>query len=103
MKRGGKRAGAGRKPGSKNKTTLARELAIAESGLTPLQYLLKIVRDEDQDQESRVEAAKAAAPYIHPRLQSIESQTVNTTTVKYADDKMLDNAIEAANEIRKVS
>ena len=100
--RGGKRPGAGRPKGSKNKVILARQTAIADSGLSPVEYMLNIVRDEGQKQEARLEAAKAVAPYIHPRLQSIESQTVNTTTIKYADKDMLDNAIEAANEIRKV-
>ena len=71
-KRGGKRPGAGRQQGSKNKTTLARENAIAESGLTPLAYLLTIVRDTNQDQAARVDAAKSAAPYVHPRLAAIE-------------------------------
>ena len=34
----------------------------------PLDYLLGIMRDEDQDARWRLDAAKAAAPYCHARL-----------------------------------
>lgn len=70
--RGGKRLGAGRKPGSPNKATAAREKAIRESGLTPLDYMLKLMRNSKLDLDARLEAAKAAAPYVHPKLNSIE-------------------------------
>ena len=46
MPRGGKRPGAGRKKGSPNKVTAAREAEIAASGLTPLDYMLGILRDK---------------------------------------------------------
>jgi len=71
-KHGGKRRGAGRKPGSATRRT--REIAdkAASSGLTPLDYMLNILRDESMDTESRFEAAKAAAPYVHPKLASVE-------------------------------
>jgi hypothetical protein len=51
-------------------------------GLTPLEYMLKVMRTEpDPTLEPReltsaivmrFEAAKAAAPYIHPRLAAVE-------------------------------
>lgn len=74
MARGGKREGAGRKPGSANK--LSREIAdkAAEEGITPLEYMLQVLRDPDCDESRRDDMAKAAAPYMHPRLQ--------TTTLK---------------------
>ena len=70
--RGGKRPRAGRKHGSRNKASAAREAAIAASGLTPLQYMLGIMRDETQPVAVRLEMAKAAAPYVHPRVAAIE-------------------------------
>lgn len=70
--RGGKREGAGRPMGAPNKATVEREAAIAESGLTPLEYMLSVLRDETQEAASRMEAAKAAAPYVHPRLNSTD-------------------------------
>jgi hypothetical protein len=70
----------GRKKGTPNKVTAKREAEIAASGLTPLDYMLSIMRSEHPHgvspdviqarEELRFEAAKAAAPYVHPRLQS---------------------------------
>lgn len=73
MAHGGARSGAGRKPGSL--TTKTRELAekAANEGITPLDYMLSLLRDEGAEASVRFEAAKAAAPYIHPRLSSIEA------------------------------
>lgn len=73
MARGGKREGAGRKPGVPNKATAERQAEIAASGLTPLEYMLGIMRNEAMTLDSRFEAAKAAAPYVHPKLSSIEA------------------------------
>ena len=50
-------------------------------GITPLEFMLAVMRstsvhDDPEVQISRdamrFEAAKAAAPYIHPRLQAVE-------------------------------
>ncbi len=68
-----KKGQGGRKRGSKNKTTIAREHAAKEGpnkSLTPLQHMLKLMRDPKQPQAVRMEMAKAAAPYMHSRLQS---------------------------------
>lgn len=69
----------GRKKGTKNKATIEREKAAAADlekakadGTSPLEYLLKLMRDESKGDELRFEAAKAAAPYIHPKLSAIE-------------------------------
>jgi hypothetical protein len=72
--RGGARPGAGRKPGST--TARTREIAdkACSEGLTPLEFMLQVMRDEEADRGERLDMAKAAAPYIHPRLSSIEAQ-----------------------------
>ncbi|WP_343712853.1 hypothetical protein [Inquilinus sp.] len=49
----------------------ARELA-ANGGVTPLDFLLGIMRDDGNEMPMRVDAAKAAAPYVHARLSSVE-------------------------------
>jgi hypothetical protein len=69
---GGKRSGAGRPKGAPNKANAERQAAIVASGLAPLDYLLSVLRDESADPHERMEAAKSAAPYVHPRLASIE-------------------------------
>jgi hypothetical protein len=74
MPRGGKRPGAGRKFGSKTKKTMDIALAAAAAGETPLEYLLRIMRDPSLPDGQRMDAAKNAAPYCHSRL--------NATTLK---------------------
>ena len=69
---GGKREGAGRKKGSSNKATQEKRAAIAASGLTPLDYMLAVLRDENNDHATRMQAAIAAARFVHPTLGSIE-------------------------------
>jgi hypothetical protein len=76
---------AGRKKGARNKRTLALAAASESailSGLTPLDYLLGIVRDPNKDERLRFDAARAAAPFMHPRLQTMD----NRTTLTMADD-----------------
>lgn len=70
--RGGRRPNAGRKPGSPNKATQRRQEEVAASGVTPLDYMLAMMRDETADPKDRFEAAKASAPYIHPRLAAVD-------------------------------
>jgi hypothetical protein len=72
MARGGRRDGAGRKPGTLNKATQEQRDAIAASGLTPLEYMLAVMRDGGADEARRLDAAKAAAPYCHARLTAVE-------------------------------
>ena len=72
MPRGGKREGAGRKPGSRNKATLERMAALEAGGLMPLDYMLQVLRDEAATPAQRMDAAKYAAPYVHARLGSTE-------------------------------
>ena len=62
----------GRGRGSKNKATAKREAQIARSGLTPLAFLIKRMRDTKADMAERIACAKAAAPYVHPKLEAIE-------------------------------
>ena len=45
--------------------------AVRASGPTPLDYLVQVMRDESLDLAKRLDAAKAAAPYLHPRLASV--------------------------------
>jgi len=73
-KHGGKRKGAGRKPGAVTKRTrVIAEIAI-EQGITPLEVMLRCMRTALalELHDEALDAAKAAAPYIHPKLASIE-------------------------------
>lgn len=70
--KGGARPGAGRKKGTPNKRTAELTKAVEASGLTPLEYMLSVMRDEANDQRERLSAAEKAAPYVHAKLSSIE-------------------------------
>lgn len=65
-RRGGRQAGV---PNKKNAEKIA---AIEASGITPLDFLLDVMRSANHDYAARIDAAKAAAPYVHPRLASVD-------------------------------
>lgn len=73
--RGGARTGAGRKKGSPNKRTQALQQAVEASGVTPLEFLLSVMRDEGKELGTRLDAAKAAAQYVHAKLQPVDGKT----------------------------
>lgn len=66
----------------------------AEQGTSPLQYMLRVMRDETAPAERRDDMAKAAAPYVHPKLQSIELHEDKPTEVHVKID-----VIEIAREL----
>jgi hypothetical protein len=70
--RGGSRSGAGRKPGAINKATAKAREAAEAGGIMPLEFMLTIMRDPDAARAERLDMAKAAAPYVHAKLASIE-------------------------------
>src|SRR4051794_32588352 len=72
MPRGGRRDGAGRKPGSANIRTRQIADKAAAEGITPLEVMLKAMQmhTEAGRWDEAAAIAKDAAPYIHPRLAS---------------------------------
>ena len=77
MARGGARRGAGRP----KKTTEQAELELLQKrerllalgdGLSPLAYMLRVLRNPNTPQARRDKMAIAAAPYCHPRLATHE-------------------------------
>lgn len=72
MSRGGARPGAGRKAGGVNRVTQEALEAAKETGLLPLDYLLSVMRDNEADEARRIDCAKAAAQYLHPKLNAVD-------------------------------
>jgi hypothetical protein len=70
MARGGKRVGAGRKPGAVSKSSEEARRKAAETGETPMEYMLRVMRDPTVDHDRRDKMAQAAAPYVHAKLQT---------------------------------
>ena len=62
----------GRPKGSRNKRTCALLEAAQVGGEMPLDYMLRVMRDPSAPPKRRDEMAKAAAPYVHAKLSSIE-------------------------------
>lgn len=72
MARGGKRPGSGRPKGAISKSTAALVEAANSGGPSPLEYMLGIMRDATAEPDRRDDMAKAAAPYMHPKLAAVE-------------------------------
>lgn len=81
--RGGKRTGAGRPRGRKNERTLKEKEALAASGLSPLDYMLSVMRNKKAPQDTRLTAAKSAAPYMHRALKSVEHSGEGGGPIEY--------------------
>ena len=64
----------GRPKGSRNKATMAWINRARAKGITPVEYMLEVMRDDtinedgepNVSRDERMEAARAAAPYVHP-------------------------------------
>jgi len=66
-----------RTKGALNKRTRAALHAaqtgkLGSGGQSPVEYLLKVMRDSKKPDNLRVEAAKAVAPYLAPKLSAME-------------------------------
>jgi hypothetical protein len=59
-------AGMGRPKGSLNKRT-AEMLALSADGESPVEFGIRIMRDEDASVEQRLQAARLIAPYLHSK------------------------------------
>ena len=80
----GERRG-GRCKGTLNRATkVRRDLAekAVQTGLTPLEYMLDRLRDENEDPRVRQQMARDAAPYLHPRLSATEYTGVDKGAIK---------------------
>lgn len=79
MAKGGYRVGSGRPKGAKNvpkeKADVPKDIerAAKKSGLSPLEYMLNIMNDEDVDGSRRDRMAVAAAPFVHAKADLAEA------------------------------
>ena len=96
MPKGGKRPGAGRPKGARNKATEEARAMAEESGETPLAYMLRVMRDDTADEKRRDAMAQAAAPYIHAKLSSVEMQADVAHDYAKLSDGELNRQIVAA-------
>lgn len=71
------------------------QLAAAEAeagGLSPLGYLLRVMRDEREPAARRMDAAKTAAPFLHPKLSTMDVQSAGLDKVGGALLELIERA-----------
>lgn len=75
----GERRG-GRRRGTPNRATALRNAAIcaASSNSSPLDFLLRLMRDPNLPAELRVDMAKSAAPFVHTRRKDQRLEQLRT-------------------------
>jgi hypothetical protein len=76
FQKGHKKVG-GRKLGTRNKATqleVDARRAAAEANMTPVDFMLGLVRNEALNLSLRLDAARAVAPFVYPRLNAIEAR-----------------------------
>ena len=78
----GKKTG-GRKKGTPNKGISKPYKQPPPDGMKPLEFLMAVMQDTDVLLESRIGAAKAAAPYIHRALKSVEHSGEGGGPIEY--------------------
>lgn len=74
--KGGKRAGAGRKPGTATQKSRVVADLVALTGTSPLEVLIDCMKkaQERGDERAAAQYANMAAPYVHARLASITAK-----------------------------
>jgi hypothetical protein len=80
---GGKRPGSGRKLGKSLLNMKSRKVAelAAETGKTPLEYVLSVMNDEKADLRRRDWAAEVSMGYVHPRLANVAVAAPGNSTM----------------------
>src|SRR5438105_3125435 len=89
----GRQKTGGRQKGTPNKRTQESIAKVKASGLSPLDYMLSIlhskvprganVLQKIAHTQMRFEAAKAAAPYVHSKLASVEHKGVGGGPIEF--------------------
>jgi hypothetical protein len=90
----------GRKRGTPNKRTTELQARIRATGMMPLDFMIAVMRNAKAPLELRFEAARQAAPYVHPRLTAIEHSGTDGGAVPVEVKQVSD--IEAARLIGRL-
>jgi hypothetical protein len=85
---GGARKGAGRTKGAKAVVT-EEAIKRAGEGETPLEYMLRIMRDPSEPHDRRDKMALGAAPYVHAKameLTGADGQPLSVEILRFSED-----------------
>lgn len=88
----------GRPKGSKNRINKVIAEGVAKHGVTPLEFMLSVMNTKTHPLPLRMEAARSAAPYVHPKLAQVShTGSINSDiNVKLSDETRLDIARRVA-------
>lgn len=88
----------GRPKGSPNKSNLiqleAARLARESPGIDAQMFLLKVMRDENEDMDRRIDAAKAVLPTTHARLAAIKVDNKQEVSVDWSPEQLYARLME---------
>jgi len=62
----------------------------AQGGQLPVDYMLEVMRDQSLDTRLRIDAAKAAAPYVHQKLSAI---SIDVTAPEFTHEEWLESLV----------
>jgi hypothetical protein len=89
----------GRKRGTPNRATSRAVAEFLAAGLSPLEFLLSVMRNDEYPLMLRVDAAGKAAQYVHPKLAQVEhSGSITRTDIGELTMAELDQRIAALTE-----
>jgi hypothetical protein len=94
MTKGGARPGAGRPKGSVHRRSVDAVAKAMVEGISPVEYMLGIMRDPKADTKERAWAAEKAAPFVHPRAAPME-RTVQIALPDTSTPAGIDKALDA--------
>ncbi|AEG02703.1 hypothetical protein [Methylomonas methanica] len=104
-KRGGKRPGSGRKPGTPNKATAGLKQLASEYTEEAVQVLVKVMRDNEAPAPSRIAAANSLLDRSHgkPRQEvEISSGKVDQALLQQIENEMMVRLEEARERQRQI-
>ena len=88
----------GRPRGTPNKATQiqleAARLAREVPGIDAQAFLLRVMRDENEDMDRRIDAAKAVLPTTHARLAAIKMEPLTVNNVNLSPDELYGRLVE---------
>jgi hypothetical protein len=88
----------GRAPRTRNKATQAQIDWVEATGETPLQFMIRVMRDPAEDMSIRLSAAKDAAPYVHQKLAQKVEVKGNVNLLSMSDDDIERRLLELIGE-----
>ena len=76
--------------------------AAKAAGETPLEYMLRVMRDPTVEHSRRDEMARAAAPYVHAKISPENTKTTDNLHITLAQLVSGSYEVEAAEKAKQI-